>query len=384
MSEDQHEKKLLERYLRGECTDAEREIVDSWYNSFDGNADDPILDAEVRSDLDYVGRRMGIGQSSGLRRLVVYAAAAAVLAITAGIVTKLTMAPRTPTRDTATVFLEAKDILPGSDRATLTLSDGRVVSLDESYSDALPDEFGTYVIGNADGSIQYKPHELAVAALHGTKYHTLRTPKGKHFRLTMPDGSVVVLNAMSSLTYDVSRFSGERTVRLTGEAYFEVVSNADRPFRVVSDMQTITVLGTKFNVNCYPDESGTRTTLLEGMVDVATSEHPDAIRLVPGEQAFVGGSGMPLVTPTGTANPIAWINGLFHFDGQAIDEVMRELGRWYDVEIVFQGAKPATRLWGEVNRNTTADIPLKLLSFFDFNHEVTQVNGTTRITMYSH
>ncbi len=384
MSEEQKIKEILKRYLQGECTDAEREALDKWYGSFDNDAHAPLPHTELRSDLRQVGNRLGVNRASRLRRLAVYGATAAVVALAVGLVVRLAIAPRTEPPHAPALVLDAKDILPAGDRATLTLSDGRVITLDERGPDAMSAEFETYVVGHVGGSIQYRPLEQTGMAMSEAKRHTLRTPKGRQFTLTLPDGSVVMLNAMSSLTYDVSRFSGERTVHLAGEAYFDVVAGANRPFRVVSDGQTVTVLGTKFNVNCYPGEPGIRTTLIEGVVDVVTPEQSQAVRLAPGEQAFVVGSTNPVVTKTGTANPLAWTKGLFHFNGNAIDEVMRELGRWYDVDIEFKGAKPATKLWGEVNRNTTADIPLRLLAFFDFNHEVTQVAGKTQITIYSH
>lgn len=384
MSEKQPASELLQRYLDGTCTDAERKLVDDWYQQL-GNEDHAILsDQEILRDLDHVQKKTGLTRPSAPRWLYYVAAATVLIAI--GVVFRLGFAPTAPSDKTTNLPLAAKDILPGSDQATLTLSDGRVVMLDEANEHSIEGESGTYVIQNAADGIRYdRSSNRILADIVKPQYHTLKTPIGKQVQLTLPDGSKVWLNARSSLTYAVNNFEQTRTVRLEGEAYFEIFSDAAKPFRVVTDKQTVMVLGTKFNVNSYPDELGTTTTLVSGKVQVKSQNGTGLVQLSSGQQAFVDANG----TTTRLASAhidaaIAWTIGLFKFEGNTIDEVMRQLGRWYDVDIVFEGPKPSTQLWGEVHRNAAADTPLKLLDFFNFAHEVSLVNGKPRITIFNH
>lgn len=180
---------------------------------------------DIQEDLRSVQERIGFGAPRKRRRWLPYAAAAA-LAVAVSVVVKLALPTLTATEGTAATAIAAKDILPGSDRPTLTLSDGRVIALDEAAVGSLPDALGTYVVENEEENLQYPPLETTAAQTLEAKYHTLSTPKGRQFKLTLPDGSKVWLNSVSSMTYDVSRFNHERVVRLTGEAYFEVTSTA--------------------------------------------------------------------------------------------------------------------------------------------------------------
>lgn len=381
MTEDEEIRQLLKRYLAGKCTDVEREIVDQWYEAIDSQHVVDTIHEEMSEDLHTIRAHVGPPPLRRSFRWFHYLSAAAVLTIAIGITVKLSISVPRSGHVSEITSLEAKHILPGSNRATLTLSDGRVISLDELTLRTFGQESGNRLIKNEEGSLVYERSLESAAPSTGAGYHTMTTPKGGQYRLTLPDGSHVWLNSASSLTYAANQFEQERTVTLAGEAYFEVVSDSRKPFRVITDKQTVTVLGTKFNINSYPDELGTKTTLVEGRVDIATDQAPRPVRLSPGQESFVDGSGLTTVRQVEANHSIAWINGLFLFDGSTIDEVMRQLARWYDVEVVFNGKPPKGKLYGEVNRNTTADTPLELLSFFNFKHHVSAVNGKTCITI---
>lgn len=384
MAEDKKIRDLLQRYLAGKCTDAEREIVDQWYEAIDHPPNGSTIHDEIREDLHAVRAQLTPRSSVRTLRWFHYLSAAAVLAIVIGITIKLYL-PAPDGHKKKEVALEAKHILPGSNKATLTLPDGRVISLDEMTVGTVGQASGNQLVKDEEGSLVYKRAAQSVVPSNETSDHVLNIPKGGQYRLTLPDGSRVWLNSASSLTYTANHFEQNRTVTLTGEAYFEVESDSRKPFRVMTDKQTVTVLGTKFNINSYPDEPGTKTTLIEGGVDITAKKAAHTIRLSPGQESFVDGSGLPpTVRQVETGQAIAWINGLFRFDGNTIDEVMRQLARWYDVEVVFEGKLPKDKLYGDVNRNTTADTPLELLSFFNFKHRVSSVNGKTRITITNH
>ncbi|WP_379005028.1 FecR family protein [Parapedobacter sp. GCM10030251] len=381
MTEDEKMRQLLKRYLAGECTDAEQKIVDRWYEAIDNRHVGDSVHEEMNEDLHAIRAHVGPHPSRCTLRWFHYLSAAAVLAIAIGITVKLALPTPSISHGKEIASLEAKHILPGSDKATLTLPDGRVISLDELTVGTFGQASGNRLIKNEEGSLVYERSLELAEPSTGADYHTMTIPAGGQYRLTLPDGSRVWLNSASSLTYAVNQFEQERTVTLAGEAYFEVVSDSRKPFRVITDKQTVTVLGTKFNINSYPDELGTKTTLVEGSVDITSNQAARSVRLAPGQESFVDGSGPPTIRQVEAGHAIAWINGLFQFDGNTIDEVMRQLARWYDVEVVFDGKPPKGKLYGEVNRNTTADTPLELLSFFNFKHRVSLVNGETRITI---
>ena len=385
MSEKQPANEVLQRYLNGTCTDAERRLVDDWYRQLETDDYASIDDQSIAQDLAHVQKELR-AYPRVIARWVYYAGAALAL-IALGTVLRLGLAPKTTTpAHVAHTAIVANDIHPGSDQATLTLPDGRIIALGEASGLPIDQASGNYLFEHEANSIRYdKNRTTAHTEATTPQYHTLKTPIGKQVQLTLPDGTTVWLNALSTLTYAVDRFNEMRTVRLEGEAYFDVATDADHPFHVVTNRQTIIVLGTKFNVNGYPDELGTTTTLVSGRVEVHSQNDAKPIQLSPGQQVVVNTNGTAgRVTSANTAAAIAWTQGLFKFEGQTIDEVMRQLGRWYDVEILFEGNHPATKLWGEVHRHTTADIPMKLLDFFNFRHEVSVVNGKPRITIFNH
>lgn len=227
--------------------------------------------------------------------------------------------------------LQQHDILPGSDKAILTLADGQQIKLDSSANNLLA-ESG---VKNNNSSISY----TAVSSVsNGT--HTLTTPKGGQYKLELSDGTRVWLNSASSITYPAVFTGNERTISLTGEVYFEVFKDKSRPFIVTAEKEQIKVLGTKFNINAYSNESGIKTSLLEGSVSIANTV------LKPGE-AFINGS----VTKTDITQDIAWKNNLFNFDNKRLEEVMRQLERWYDIEVHYATKPPKIKFTGEMYRN---------------------------------
>ena len=239
-------------------------------------------------------------------------------------------------------------IVPGSDKAILTLSGGRQVILDSTASDTVLVE-GSDVVANAGGSLAYKPGNAATDT--GVVYNTLTTPRGGQYRLTLPDGTKVWLNASSSIEYPTAFRGKDRLVRVTGETYFEVAKNAHQPFRVQYDKMVVTVLGTSFNVNAYADEKGIKTSLIEGSVKVSQDEK--TALLAAGQQATVdSGHTIQVVKMANPAAIIAWKNGYFSFEKADIPTVMRQLSRWYNIDVSYEnGMLPTDNFWGDLKRN---------------------------------
>lgn len=225
------------------------------------------------------------------------------------------------------------DVLPGSDKATLTLSNGKKIVLDSSASQMIND--GDLGIGNKDGTLIYGKSAVV-------SYNTLSTPKGGQYKLALPDGTNVQLNAASSITYPTSFQGNNRVVSITGEAYFEVTRDPSKPFTVKTYKDEIVVLGTSFNVNSYTDEPDVKTSLLEGSV------HVNNIVLKPGE-ACMGGK----ITTTDLQQDLAWKNGVFNFHHVKLADAMRQLARWYDVDVRYEGKRIDVEFGGEISRNLT-------------------------------
>ena len=248
-------------------------------------------------------------------------------------------------------------ISPGKQSATLTLANGKQIHLHETQNGRIAEESGIRISKTTDGQLIYEVSDKSQGEI---EQNTLSTTKGETYRIKLPDGTQVWLNAASSLSYPV-RFANQknRTVTLTGEAYFEVAKDSKHPFIVQAAAQQVEVLGTHFNVNSYADESAVQTTLLEGRVQV--SSHSQKLLLAPGEQSTLTARGVLKSRPIDTAPVIAWTNNEFMFDGDDIESVMRKVARWYNVEVIYQGKKTTEKFGGGISRFDDVQKVLSLL-----------------------
>ena len=253
------------------------------------------------------------------------------------------------------------DIAPGTDKAFLILSDGKKIALDDAPVGVLADDADFEVHKSEDGILEYHPAGKQHAAAPASGYHTISTPRGGKYRIILPDGSRVWLNAASSLRYPVRFDDSGRLVELTGEAYFEIVParSAEKQqrvgFRVIAGRQIVDVLGTHFNISSYADEETARTTLLEGSVRISGAGHGHSLLLRPGQQCIPGPSGRFHVLEHVNVNEaVAWKENQFSFNGLAIHGIMRQLARWYDIDVRYSGLIPEEHLTGFVSR----DVPL--------------------------
>lgn len=257
-------------------------------------------------------------------------------------------------------------VLPGGNRAFLTTSDGSTVILDSTQNGTITQEVTAKI--NKHGGVLIYEH---AATKPGARiaYNTLSTPRGGQYEIVLPDGSKVWLNAASSLHFP-TRFAGsERVVELTGEAYFEVAKNSQRPFRVsVGDMR-INVLGTHFNINAYTDENAIKTSLLEGSVKITQGKASDVLK--PGQQAVLNKNEDKVIIRNADVNEvIAWKNGLFQFEGADIATIMRQIARWYNMEIIYKGKQSGRRFEGKISRNAHLQEVLQILELSNVKFEV--------------
>jgi transmembrane sensor len=257
---------------------------------------------------------------------------------------------------------QVHDIAPGGNKTILTLANGKKIILNSAHNGLLAEQGGSAVNKTADGVIVYSNAGSNKAQdPELITYNAIDIPRGGEYQLViLPDGSKVWVNSASSLRYPTAFTGNERKVELAGEAYFEVVHNPDKPFRVVSNSQTVEVLGTHFNINSYNDEPAIKTTLLEGKVKVTATSNNLVKILTPGQQAALNASSFT-VNPVDTEEAIAWKNGQFMFNNDKITYIMRAISRWYNVDVEYSGAIPEDSFGGGTSRFKNVSEVLNIL-----------------------
>ena len=376
---------LLQKYNRGDASKEERILLERWYfTQFEQQAEpNEDLDLDKLKSEIWQGtlNRSGIKSSKnkGLRSL--YSVAAAIILLMGiGVYFYLNSLTPVQTYTVAELSQQDTDIKPGKNQARLTLADGRIIDLADEKggiiidTDALVYTDGTKV---ADSSPVSSGSEIL-------SYNTIATPKGGQYQVILPDGSRVWLNAASTLRYP-SRFdTEERVVELSGEAYFEIAQiklsdqKTAKPFIVKSQTQEVQVLGTHFNVNTYDDDATAITTLLEGAVNVRSSIDSRPLRLKPGQQSVVQPGSQTQVRTADLEEAIGWKNGEFIFYNERIEKVMNDIARWYDVEVIYQGAVRDKMIWGSVSKFETISEVLKMIELAGTVHFDIQIQGDKR------
>lgn len=358
-------RQIIHKYLQGKATDRERALLENWY--YQQGQQHPLQEEDLRFLLDSdaifedVRRRAGLIQEHRQRRRMwrwrPYAAALFVLLLSA---TWVFYTYRTEGGPEIAGSMPS-DVVPGGNHAILTLADGRQINLSNTQSGI--------VVGQEHILYEEDAEELVGLKVDEAVPLELSVPGGSTYQITLADGTKVWLNAHSKLKYP-SRFGNdERVVELEGEGYFSVTKgeSGSWPFRVRVAGQVVEVLGTEFNMSAYPEEPE-KTTLVEGSVRVAPTVPPTAGRagppspttIKPGEQAIVSGSTLDVVT-VDVRKYTAWKDGLFYFKHTPFDELIREIARWYDVKVVYEGAVPKETISGKMRRGLSLMTVLGLL-----------------------
>lgn len=252
---------------------------------------------------------------------------------------------------------------PGHSGAVLTLADGTQVVLDSAANGNVAQQANVRVM-KKNGQLIYEKEGEQAAASDKPLLNTLSTPRGRHYQLVLPDGTIAWLNAASSIQYPAVFAGKDRRVAITGEVYFEVAARAEAPFIVTTPKQEIMVLGTGFNINAYTNEAVERTTLLSGRVKVTAQENSvvaDSKVLQPGQQATFHTGGHLQVQEVQADQYIAWVKNLFWFNHATVPDVMRQLERWYDIEVTYEGTVPQHDFGGKLERSLPLADVLQLL-----------------------
>lgn len=348
---------LVQRYLNKQLSDPELELFSQL--SKEGKLDEQLANAwnvetgiseEDEQDYQRVNRPKLLWP-----RIAV--AATILITLSAGLYFYFDTKPES---EIVKYALVKQDVEPGGNKATLTLADGSKISLTDADNGQLAEQGGVKISKSANGQLVYSVVE---SGQRETGYNTITTPRGGIYQVNLPDGTRVWLNAASSIKFPTTfAHLNQRKVELQGEAYFEVSRNKKQPFIVQSGKQQVEVLGTHFNINSYEDESEVKTTLLEGSVKVSAG---NVILLKPGQQSTVGASqgGRVKVSPANIEQAMAWKNGFFHFEKENLHSVLRQLARWYDIEVVYQVKRVDDEFMGDIPRGVKLSEVLKILEF---------------------
>ncbi|MEJ7694136.1 FecR family protein [Daejeonella sp.] len=261
-------------------------------------------------------------------------------------------------------------ILPGGDKAVLTLSDGSRIILDNAKNGILAKQAGVSIQKTSDGMLLYSfattgSEKISVKEEIKIVYNKIETPKGGKYQLNLPDGSKVWLNASSSLRFPALFAGNSREVELTGEAFFDVAENKRKPFKVITKDQIVEVLGTQFNINSYSDEGVIKTTLIEGSVKIIYKDK--VVMLGPGQQ-FQPVNSAAKVVEADTEEVVAWKNGYFLFKNEDIRSIMRKVSRWYDVEVSYEKDIPVVGFGGNISRSNNISEVLNALQLTNAVH----------------
>ncbi|MBX2925062.1 MAG: FecR family protein [Chitinophagaceae bacterium] len=336
-----HIKALIQKYLDGTASQQEKDTLNEWYRSYP--ADEIIVFTEstehrtslhIKQRLDKLIKKETSVSVNNSKKYIGWAAAFVGVSLILSIYYLFPFNAQNSKQQPASLVKNAEEIIPGSNKATLTLSDGTIITLDSANIGLLGEQGNTKIVKLAGGKLLYQAGE-GTAEL-AQLFNTISTPRGGQYMIDLPDGTKVWLNASSSIRFPAVFKDSAREVSITGEAYFEVVHKSDQPFIVSVNHNKIVVLGTQFNVMAYANEASVNTTLLEGALLVQGSRSSQRLR--PGNQVKLNAAGdMLLIEHANTEEAIAWKNGRFLFTGADMQSIMRQVERWYDVDVKFEG-----------------------------------------------
>lgn len=359
----------------GQCSEEESRWVEKWYLQQEDEGPVPLTRSDFQEDIKEIYATISANERGTKRRYACAVAAALIgVCLSVGIIIHVNK------EEAPSVARIVPDIPPSQNATTIRLTNGSLVAVDQmTIGEIIHNEYAT-IFKSEKGQIEYIDTKISGDNLN---YNELTTSEGGQYSVVLSDGTKVWLNATSTLRYPVRFDDQERVVELTGEAYFEVAKQ-EVPFYVKTEKQEIRVLGTSFNVKAYGDEDESRTTLLEGSVTILAhplkdGANPVELLLTPGDQAVLRLNKESTVEKVDAERSIAWRSGLFSFQNEDLQSIMREFSRWYGVEVKFEGDVPATKLSGQVYRNVNASQALSVLEYFDLKFRIIENKGVSKI-----
>ncbi|GAA3990057.1 FecR family protein [Mucilaginibacter dorajii] len=386
---------VIDRYLAGDCTADEIAEVHQWFSSFDHIPEHLVGLPEDEQDLlkekllgQIIGEKHQIKQifnssdsvkpqdleirensqqgETRIFRLWPKIAVAVSMSLIIGV---LFYSVRNSHKKAVNqnAEIQQKDISPGGNNAVLTLADGSEIVLNQAKKGLLTKQGNVKISKTSEGKLVYNTSNSGTEASNAVSFNMVRTPKGGQYEVVLPDGTKVWLNALSYLKFPTAFNGKTRLVEVSGEAYFEVTKNMVKPFVVKSARAEVTVLGTHFNVNDYADETSSRTTLLEGSVSIKGRNTKAMLR--PGDQAVLNENDvMKIAEHVDTEEAVAWKNGIFEFNGTDITTIMRQVARWYDINVTYTGNPDHGLYNGTISRNVNLSEMLTMIRYMGVNY----------------
>lgn len=374
---DKYIQELSKKWLNGTITEMEKQEYDQWYSSF---KDDEVYgltekDMEFLKDKVYksivkkedlkkekVEEKVDLARKTKRKSIVIMLAASISLFILSGSYLYFSNQVSKDSEKLLYVSIE-----PGKDKATLSLENGIVYDLDSLNAGEILQNNGVRIEKSEKGELIYSLIDTKCIDSKQALINTVATPRGGQYKLRLPDSSLVWLNAASSLKFPTIFAEDSRIVELSGEAYFEVSKDQNRPFKVLTGKETVEVLGTRFNVNSYDNEVTSMTTLVEGKVKVSIPDTESKI-LHPGQQISVHQKKGIKVYNVNIQEAVAWKNGEFMFNNEDIKSAMRKVSRWYDVEFVYETNVENVPIWGSISRYENIQEVLKIIELTEAAH----------------
>jgi transmembrane sensor len=356
---------IIDNYVSGTATAEEIKFIEAYYlqlekeNDVLANASEADLKSFAEENFEAIQQKIKSGKAENRKFPIYRYAAAAIILLAVGLGTFYLTNDKRPTVIQSKVKRKI-DVLPGVDKAILTLADGSKIVLDQLKEGEISKSKGVTISKTSYGQIIYTVDPSIAENVKSLAYNTIETQKGGQYQVILPDGTKVWLNAASSLKYPSLFAKDERKVELTGEAYFEVAKQKNHPFRVISKNQIVEVLGTHFNINAYADDKVIKTTLLEGSVKVSNPQFTKTLK--PNEQAYIKNYGSEAITIllADTDDETAWKNGEFRFNNASLKAILYQLDRWYDLKVDYNNI-PAKRYNGMVSRKAKLSEVLNML-----------------------
>lgn len=356
---------LADKWAQGKLTPDEQAYLERWYADFN---DEHIKLTDSRHDnaealrnamLARINSRIEQGDKP-VRSIWnwprIAAAASILLILSAGSYFLLRKQ-----RPAQTAQNQQSDIGPGGNKAVLTLANGSKIDLTGAKKGTIALQANTIIKKTSDGKIEYASAAKSDNSSSEIQYNTMTTQRGGRYEGVLTDGTQFVLDAASSIRYPVNFNGDKRLVQITGQVWIKPKHNAARPFYTTAKGITLKDIGTEFNINAYDDEPGVATTLVEGSVSITPDATHQAVLLKPGQQATLKNNAI-IVKAVDVDDIIAWKNGQTSFKTGDIQEIMRQVSRWYDVDVEYQGDIPEMSFTGGVSRNSKLSSVLKVLA----------------------
>lgn len=381
MTENESYKQLVYNYQNNKATDKELEV---FFKLLEEGKLDSIINETISEDFEKaltIPRVIPLVKQRWFQ-VVAAAAAIALLVVTVSVlilrnnkpVNEINQVVEIPKTTIEKKPLYKNDIKPGGNKAILTLADGTKIVLDDASEGAISRQGNTTIIKLDNGRLAYNAQTVSKIPTTAILYNTLTTPRGGQYCVTLPDGTIVWLNASTSLRFPTAFTGNDRKVEIKGEAYFEVAKNEAMPFIVTAENSEIKVLGTHFNVSAYADDKVLKTTLLEGSVEFSVANQAGSgneaasIKLQPGQQAQLDGANTITVVEADTQEAIAWKNGFFIFNNEDIGSIMQKISRWYDVKVIYNVNNPNMQFTGNISRAENVSEVLRVLELTEIVH----------------